>query len=500
MDIRSSSQELRSVSVQADSTPIQFFAAVAAYFLAHLLIRVFVPGSLERDEAEIVYLTQQLRLGYGSQPPLYAWLQWVLFSTFGLNRFSLAILKDLLLIATYLAMFRLARPLIGLHGAVAAAVSLVLFPQIGWESLRDLTHSVLLTALACAALWCYFALLRKPSAERYALFGVIVGLGLQSKYNFGIFLAGLICASLFVPEHRQVLWNRKAGVAAAVAILVLLPHGIWLLDNFQSASTGTLHKMAEGTEEGGYLRNVAEGLSSMLLAAVAFSILFLAVYAAICWRYRQEVSFNWQTPESRFFLFLYGSFLILLIGIVLTGEVGKVKDRWMMPLLFSLPLAFFVMLPALRRRVVFERILRVCAVAGLAFLVLMPLRTYLGPVVGKISSPHYPYPQLAEDLEYRFPQVKTIVTGDTLIAGNLRFERQELRALLLSEVLQTGERLQGEVLLVMDDGDERDWLGRFRSAYPYAKIREQGQIRLDYRFGAQGHKVFDYAHVVLGGG
>jgi 4-amino-4-deoxy-L-arabinose transferase-like glycosyltransferase len=500
MNTRSASQDLRDTSVQRDSAPLRFLVAMAAYFLAHLVLRISVPGSLERDEAEIVYLTQQLRLGYGSQPPLYAWLQWMLFSVFGLNRFALVVLKDFLLVATYVGMYRTALPLVGVHGALAAAISLVLFPQIGWESLRDLTHSVLLTTLACGTLWCYFALLRTPSASRYALFGVLAGLGLQTKYNFVIFLTGLCCASLLVREHRQALWNRKVAIAVVLAVLVILPHGVWLLDNLQGATAGTLRKMAEGTEGNSYAKNVAQGLSSLLLAAVAFAAPLVAVYAAVCYRYRRQMSVSGRTPEGRFFVCLYGSFLVLLIGIVFTGDIGKIKDRWMMPLLFSVPLAFFVMLPSLPRRAVFDRVWRVCAAIALAFLVVLPLRTYFGPAWGKVAPPHHPYPQLAAELERRFPQVTTVVTGGTLIAGNIHFEQPAWRTLLLEQVLQPDATLEGEVLLVMYDGADPGWLERFRSRYPQATLRAQGRLSLGYRFGGAGQMVFEYVHVTLGGG
>ncbi|WP_123068898.1 glycosyltransferase family 39 protein [Massilia aurea] len=470
-------------------------AALLAYFAAHLLIQMTVNGSLERDEAEIVYLTQQLQLGYGTQPPLYAWLQWLAFSMFGLNCFSLALLKVLILVALYLGMYRTALPLIGVHGASAAAASLVLFPQIGWESLRDLTHSVLLTSIACATLWCYFAVLRKPRAGRYALFGLLVGLGLQAKYNFGIFLTGLICASLLVREHRDVLWNRKVVIAAGAAFLVFLPHGAWLMQNLDAAATGTMRKLAEGTGEAGYLNNVGAGLASLLSAALAFAVLPVLVYLLALRGLHRQIALDIRSPESRFFLWLYASFLAVLVAIVFTGEVGKIKDRWMMPLLFSLPLALFALAPGLSRQAAFERLRPVVVGVGLLVLILLPMRTWFGPALGKVSPPHHPYPELASELVHRFPATTTVVTTGTLIAGNLHFEQPHLRTLLLEHAIRSEERLVGQILLVMDEDAKTGWIDRFRLAYPQAQVTEQGRIRLGYRFGGEGSMTFDYVHL-----
>lgn len=477
---------------------VRFLVGLLAYFMAYVAIRVATQGSLERDEAEIVYLTQRLELGYGTQPPLYAWLQWLAFSVFGLNRFSLAVLKGLILAVTYFGMYRLARPFVGRHGAVAAAASLVLFPQIGWESLRDLTHSVLLTCAACCALWCYTAILRKQDIARYALFGLVAGLGMQTKYNFAIFLAGLACASLMVREHRSAVWTWKAWASVATALLVFLPHGIWLLQNLEQATSGTLDKLAEGAAAGAYLANVGSGLKSILLAATAFAAIPGLVFGIAWLRVRELARADFHSPQSRFFLYLYASFLGLLLCIVLTGEVGKIKDRWMLPLLFSLPLALLVMQPVLQRGPALSFILRVCGVVGLLVLTVLPLRTWYGPALGKIAPPHHPYPELSAELKRQFPETSTIIAEGTLVAGNLRFNRTELRTLLLESVVRDRPSLRGGILLVMPDDADPAWLERFLSAYPQARVGEQGRISLPYRFGGKGNMAFDYAHVQLG--
>ena len=62
-----------------------------------------------------------------------------------------------------------------------SALSLMLLPQIAWESHRALTHSVLATALA--ALTCLVFVARTLPGRRggYLLFGVVAGLGILSR-------------------------------------------------------------------------------------------------------------------------------------------------------------------------------------------------------------------------------------------------------------------------------------------------------------------------------
>jgi hypothetical protein len=100
--------------------------------------------------------------------------------------FGLALLKNALLFATYAftwAALALA-PGTG-AGRARPPASLLLLPQIAWESQRDLTHTVLVTAAAAATLWLAIGLLQRPStAALRAGLGVALAAGALAKYSF----------------------------------------------------------------------------------------------------------------------------------------------------------------------------------------------------------------------------------------------------------------------------------------------------------------------------
>jgi len=127
---------------------------------------VTVAGGVEKDEAEQLLWTQTLAWGYGPQPPLYSWLQWALFQLTGPTVVGLALLKNALLFATYAFTWAAARRLLEPAPAALAAASLLLLPQVAWESQRDLTHTVLVTSAAAATLWLAIGLLQRPGAWR----------------------------------------------------------------------------------------------------------------------------------------------------------------------------------------------------------------------------------------------------------------------------------------------------------------------------------------------
>ena len=136
-----------------------------------------------RGGQEVVSHVVSLEWGYGAQPPLYSWIQHGLFVLFGETIFALALVKNSFLCLTYLAMFHLLRNHYDRESAGLATLSLLLLPQIGWESQRALSHSVLATAMASLTLLLFFRLIATRNLWLYFLFGVAVALGILCKFN-----------------------------------------------------------------------------------------------------------------------------------------------------------------------------------------------------------------------------------------------------------------------------------------------------------------------------
>lgn len=124
------------------------------HFGCHLLIRLAISDTLTLDEAEQVLVSQAFQWGYSGQPPLYAWLQHVLFLVLGRNLFALAFLKNGLLFLAYLFFWLSARRLWPDRRELTslAVLSWLLIPQIVWEAQRDLSHSVMVLTMASASL------------------------------------------------------------------------------------------------------------------------------------------------------------------------------------------------------------------------------------------------------------------------------------------------------------------------------------------------------------
>jgi 4-amino-4-deoxy-L-arabinose transferase-like glycosyltransferase len=281
------------------------------------------------------------------------------------------------------------------------------------------------------------------------LFGGFIGLGLLSKYNFAVFIAGLAVASLLVAEHRRVVWNHKLWITAAVALLCFLPHGYWLITNVDAATAGTLQKLQEDYGSG-YLRNVASGFGSMLVSLLTAVLVPALVYGVICRSYWKSASLELRNPDARLLLWLYVTVLMLIAGLLLTGEISHMKARWILPLLTSLPLAVFLFWPALQREEIYRGIAFAAAAAAVTVLLGLQLRVYLKPALGSYSAPHYPYSALSEELKRRFPDAQ-LIAGDLRDAGNLHFQEPARRPLIFDQVMSEHAVLNGKVLLIFQE-------------------------------------------------
>ncbi|MCP4995241.1 MAG: hypothetical protein GY934_15905 [Gammaproteobacteria bacterium] len=393
---------------------------VGAYFLFQLVVRLFNGGGLELDEAEQMLLGQQLQFGYSANPPLYTWLQILFFQIFGQGLFALALLKGLLLFGIYLFLLLTARSL-GLKQPIAAlaALSLILLPDIGWESQRDLTHSVLVTTLAAATLWWVVQMINgQQQWYCYLLLGLLFGLGMLSKWNYGLFIPVLILGMFF--QDRRLVWRPAMVLTLMAMLLILLPYLYWIRDALEIA-TGSLHKLRV-SEEGGFAVRLT-GLGSLAKAYLNFGGLFLLSFLLLFrpWGDKPESKEKVERDSARFIRQIFWITLVILIGYMLVSGSARIRARWLMPVLFYLPLFSFLMMSGVRLTARsqrhFQRLL-------LIMLLVVPLglmaRVYIGPFVGKYTKPHFPAASLAASLQPHVEAKALILAEDNFIGGNLK--------------------------------------------------------------------------------
>lgn len=397
---------------------------ICAYFALQASWRRYLGGGLTLDEAEILVLSRHLAWGYGSQPPLYSWLQWFAFQLVPDKLVAMALLKNLLLAGVYLAVYRLLRSTHPARIAGPAALSLFLLPQISWESQRDLTHSVLVMTVAAVATLAFWTQTLAGNRYGWVLFGALCGLGLLSKSNFVVVPAALLLAAASLPQLRRRLSLRGLAIGLAITLSIVAVPTQWALSH-PDVAFGSLGKL--GVNSGPTLTTVVDGAVSLLEALASLFALPLLVLGTIGFLgYRSGRTAAPAPTLLDQFLFRTVIVGLALIGLaVFAGGMSGFRARWLTPVVYlAVPLVAARLLG--KTGPAGSRIL-LCTTAVLAVLVAAAIgvhRLYGTP--GDPSLTRAPIDALARDLSARYPEPGRIVAEPTWIAGNLLYLHPDL--------------------------------------------------------------------------
>nr|WP_256371815.1 glycosyltransferase family 39 protein [Rubellimicrobium sp. CFH 75288] len=387
------------------------------------------------DEAEAFFHARQLAWGYGPQPPLYFWLQWVLFQIFGESLLALAVLKALLLGGTLLAVLHLARPVLGPVGAAATALSLGLLPQVLWEAQRALTHSVLVLLLAVATTSLALRALRRGDWMSHLLLGLGMGLGVLSKYNFVFWPAALLTAAVVLPEWRARLRPTRLGLALLAVVGVCAPHLLWIVSHPEAAGASA-HKL--GLSEAGHAQAIIRGTLNLVAAGLSFLALAVLVLGPLLWCRRDRLTI---TPVVRFLLTASFCAIGLVWLSLVVSSASNVRDRWLLPLLWPVaPAAVMLVwqtLPARGR----ERLIGGLAAPWIVAAALLPYASLVDPGWRGLD-----WRPLAGELRrLGGGEVRPVFTDDPFVAGNLVFLAPSLDPVLVQDLDTIGP---GAVLIL----------------------------------------------------
>lgn len=398
--------------------------ALSLWFVLQAALRVFAAPSLGIDEAQLMMHSRTLELGYGPQPPLYAWLQHGIFAVFGISLLALALTKQLMLLATVLLMFLSARMVLGRSGwALVAALLLFTIPQIGWEAQRTLSHSVLVLLLASLALYLMLRVLRNGRPLDYLLFGLCVGLGLLSKYNFALFVVALLGAALPMEELRRRVLSPWTLIALLIALLVALPHFWWAGTHLDQMLSSADKFEIDGSPS--VLNRIFAPVLAVLEATVGFAAITAVLVAAVAYfpgaarAPALSVASGW--PQGRrYVLNLVLAALIAVVVLTLGSGATEVRDRWLLPVLFFLPLALLVLFErrlTRRRLTILAGVSILCAVLCSAGLF---VTTRLPDLTGKEIDGTQPFRLFAATIARDAGTPDIVLASDGFIAGNFR--------------------------------------------------------------------------------
>lgn len=306
------------------------FVAVA-WGLVNALIRLIAGVNLAMDDPKLNVFAQTWQFGYlPENPPLFEWILRSVQLMTGPNLAGFLIVKYALLVVFAGFLFLAAKRVTG-NGKWAALTvwSSILLYQFGWNYHLTLSHSLTLIATTSIALWAGFRVIERRKISDYALFGLVCGLGLLSKYNFGGFLVVFLCAAGLDARFRPAVFNVRLLLSFAIAALLFAPHLIWLIDNMEFTREIASRKLGL---DGPHFERVLAGLQSSFIAILSFFLPFLLFVAAIAPR-AFTISLQNETPYEALCRRSLPMGLTLIIAGVLVFGIAVVSERYVIPFL-----------------------------------------------------------------------------------------------------------------------------------------------------------------------
>lgn len=207
--------------------------AFLAFLALHGVVWTVLPAifflNLPLDLIEALLYGQEWQLGYDKLPPLPWWIVAATHRVFGPDLFYYA-LSQVAVISAFALVWLMARQMVGPVGALVAVLIIDGLHYFTFTAPK-FNHDVIQLPFWALTGYAYWAALRHGRMVHWLLLGVGIGLSLWAKYFVIVQAAPLVLFALFDREARKSLATPGPYVAAAVALLIMAPHLVWLVQN-----------------------------------------------------------------------------------------------------------------------------------------------------------------------------------------------------------------------------------------------------------------------------
>jgi 4-amino-4-deoxy-L-arabinose transferase-like glycosyltransferase len=340
-------------------------AAFGGFLAFHFAVWTALPAllyaNLPLDLIEALTYGREWRLGYDKLPPLPWWLVEIVHRAIGADVAYYALAQAAVVIA-FALVFATARPLVGAAGALVAVLIIDGMHYFQYTAVK-FNHDVVELPFWALAGYAFTAALKRGRISSWLLLGVAFGGALWAKYLVVVLAAPYVLFMLFDAKARRALKTPGPWLALAVALLIALPHVVWLLQTDFLPFAYASHRAAPVRGWFDHILHPAAFTASQIF----FALPSLFIAAALFWPPGKTVprpgpraanAFDWRIVT----LLAFGPALAMIALIAVSGR-GAVA-MWGYPLWLYLGL-WIVM--AARAVLDAERMARIVAAWGAVF-------------------------------------------------------------------------------------------------------------------------------------
>ena len=205
-------------------------AAFAGFLGVHFTVWTALPAllyaNLPLDLIEALTYGREWQLGYDKLPPLPWWLVEIMHRVFGADAAYYALAQAAVIVA-FVAVFATARPLVGAAGALVAVLIIDGMHYFQYTAVK-FNHDVIQLPFWAGAGYALHAALKRGKVIHWLLLGLAFGGALWAKYFVVVLAVPYALFIVFDRDGRRALRTPGPWLALGVALLIALPHVIWL--------------------------------------------------------------------------------------------------------------------------------------------------------------------------------------------------------------------------------------------------------------------------------
>jgi 4-amino-4-deoxy-L-arabinose transferase-like glycosyltransferase len=297
-----------------------WIAALTQAALWTLVPTLFYAGP-PGDLPFVLAIGSELQLGTYLGAPLAFWLAEGAYLLAGNHLFGVYLLAQICVVVTYWAVFALGRAIVGAQHA-ALAVLLMVGVSSFTVPTPDFGPATLTMALWALILLHYWLAVNEGKRGYWVALAVEIGLLFLTTYAGLLLLAVLALFTAFNPRARAAMRSSDPWLASLVAIIVLLPHLLWLSET----GDGLASRLVRLRSAEAVIDNFYAWMRQIALILAAHAGLAVLVSAVVGWPWvRDEPSpvivRAPVTPFARQFIIYFALVpaLVATIAAVLAG-------------------------------------------------------------------------------------------------------------------------------------------------------------------------------------
>jgi 4-amino-4-deoxy-L-arabinose transferase-like glycosyltransferase len=307
------------------------------FAISHCILWTLLPTILRfnphLDSLEAFVWGSEWQLGYDKHPPLSAWFLELILVILGKKAWVAYFVSQICITSALVAMWHLSKLFLDKSSALMAVLLLEGIYYYNFTSTEYNTNILMLPIWAWSILYSWKACFTNQ-AQYWVKLGILLGLGMLSKYYTILLCTTIILMIIFEPDFRKNLKTFKPYLGVAFFLLIITPHLIWLIKNNFPTISYINTRLSSNYSIYNHLLNPFNFFLAQLLSHLGMLIIFFGAFFKFINRSAYK-NFTLRTSfkdiKAVFLIFMgFGPFILTLIPSLLTAST--IKDMWGTPL------------------------------------------------------------------------------------------------------------------------------------------------------------------------